>query len=182
MLPLLYRFIIAAIFSGSLALIVFGLGSLLDPAKVTFVMQHTILLSAALGACVLAGIAFMWFGENSWGPLTWPWQRMTIIINAPSTTLLSHAQNVLESIGARIEKDTNTSLRATKGSWWEVGGKQVITIHCVQLDDGNHLTIQSRPQIVTILVDGGQNAQNVGVIYMALKKLFHGLLITETIT
>lgn len=177
--PLLHRFIIVAIFSGSLALIAFGLGSFLDPAEVALIMQHTILLSAALGACVLAGIAFVWIGESTWGPLTWPWQRMISVVDAPSTALLSYARNKLESIGARIEKETGASLRATKGSWREVGGKQVITVQCMQLEHGTQLTIRSRPQVVTTLIDGGQNARNISETFLALKKLFREQLVAD---
>lgn len=179
MSQLLYKIFIAAVFSGGMILTLFGLGPLLDPEKANLVLQHTFLLIVALSTCIVGGIVFVWLVESSGGPLGWPWQRMTMIVDAPRDMLLSHAQSVLESIGAHIEEDTSTSLRATKGSWWGVGGKQVITIHCSQLDVGNRLTVQSRPQIVTVLVDGGHNAQNVGEIYLALKELFHRQLIAD---
>lgn len=177
MSQLLHKIFIAVVFSGGLILALFGLGPLLDPEKANFVLQHTSLLIFALSACIVGGIAFVWLMEGFGGPLSWPWQKMVLMIDVPHNILLNHVRTTLRSIGAHIGKDTDVFLCATKGSWWGIGGKQVITVHCVQRDGGTCLTVRSRPWLITALVDGGQNATNVAEICLALKEHFRKQLV-----
>ncbi len=179
MRPPLYRFVVIVISGGSMALAVFGAGILLDPMEVTLVTQNGVLLAATLGACLLWAVAFVVLAEQQWGALTFPWQKVVLDIDAPPAVLLAYAQRTLQTLGASIQRRTDASLHATKGSWWSIGGKQAITVQFLRLTHGTRLTIRSRPRIITMLIDGGWNAHNVFDLFSSFKEHFRTQLFVD---